>query len=232
MPGNARAWDLWSGTCCHPPEFEIDTINKGKIHAKEIQCRDMLPAFDKQAIVLETYSYKYLGYIYEITGVDNNTILVTHDHPIMTLHEPSNRYDWKMAKFVNHDDYMVREFEMLVRVKQITKHRYCNTVIGFKTDLGWYSIPYKVHNCCHPPNPCIGMAGPIITYSSDTYCNNLGQARHFDITLGFCGHTGMIVTSSPDTYCNNRGIARQGDAVAGCNIGSIVTASGDTFTNG
>ena len=86
--------------------------------------------------------------------------------------------------------------------------------------------------CCHPPRPCVGMCGPIITWSMDTYTNNLGQARHFDMTMGFCGHTGFIVTSSHDTYCNNRGVSRCGDCVSGCNIGVISLCSGDTFTNG
>ncbi len=85
--------------------------------------------------------------------------------------------------------------------------------------------------CCHPPIPCIGMAGVIITCSSDSITNNRGQARCTDVTIGFCGHTGVVVGCSGDGRANNLGMARCGDGVTGCNIGSIVTCSGDTITN-
>lgn len=86
--------------------------------------------------------------------------------------------------------------------------------------------------CCHVDPPCIPMAGPIITCSSDTLVNNIGQGRCTDTTIGFCGHPGVVVSCSSDGIDNNLGIARCGDAVSGCNIGSIVSCSGDTFTNG
>jgi len=85
--------------------------------------------------------------------------------------------------------------------------------------------------CCHPPIPCVGMAGPIITFSTDTQVNSRGQARMFDITIGFCGHSGVIVSSSLNTQVNSRGVARCFDVVVGCNIGVIVTCSSDTHTN-
>jgi len=75
------------------------------------------------------------------------------------------------------------------------------------------------------------MAGPIITASADRSVNSLGQARLSDITIGFCGHPGVIVTASGDTFCNSRGVARCTDVVAGCNIGVIITCSGDHTTN-
>jgi len=37
--------------------------------------------------------------------------------------------------------------------------------------------------CCHPPIPCIGMAGPIITGSPNTKSGNLPQARLVDMTI-------------------------------------------------
>lgn len=85
--------------------------------------------------------------------------------------------------------------------------------------------------CCHKDPPCIGMAGPIITYSTDTKVNGLGQARHLDMVIGFCGHPGIIISSSVDSKCNGRGIARQFDAVTGCSIGIIITCSSNTKTN-
>ena len=84
---------------------------------------------------------------------------------------------------------------------------------------------------CHPPIPCIGTSGIIITSSPNTFCNNRGQARLGDIVLGFCGHIGVIVSSSPNSNCNNLGMARLGDSVAGCLSGTIITGSPDTQVN-
>lgn len=79
--------------------------------------------------------------------------------------------------------------------------------------------------CCHPPIPCIGMAGPIITSSTDDQSGNLGTARLTDMTIGYCGHPGIIVTSAPGCRANSLGKARIGDSVVGCNIGTIVTGN-------
>ncbi len=84
--------------------------------------------------------------------------------------------------------------------------------------------------CCHKKPKCVGMAGPIITWSHNVNVNNRGQARLTDITIGGCGHTGVVISSAVFTNCNNLGVARIGDAVAGCNIGKIVTGSPDTYT--
>lgn len=85
--------------------------------------------------------------------------------------------------------------------------------------------------CCHVDPTCIGMAGPIITFSSDVIVNGRGAARLVDVVIGACGHPGNIVTASPNVNCNGRGVARCGDMVTGCTIGSIVTCSGDTNAN-
>lgn len=85
--------------------------------------------------------------------------------------------------------------------------------------------------CCHPPIPCIGMAGPIVTFSTDTNINGRGQARLLDMVIGFCGHPGIIVSASGDTRCNGRGVARLLDVVTGCTVGMIVTASADVNSN-
>jgi len=77
--------------------------------------------------------------------------------------------------------------------------------------------------CCHPPIPCIGMTGFIITGSPNSISGSSPQARLLDITIGACGHTGVIVTASPNTLTNSLGKARVGDAVTGCNIGTIIT---------
>lgn len=86
--------------------------------------------------------------------------------------------------------------------------------------------------CCHPPIPCIGMSGPIITNSPNRDVNNLGQARLTDLTMGWCGHIGVIVGGSSVADTNNLQDARVSDPVAGCNIGVIVTGSGNHNTEG
>ncbi len=79
--------------------------------------------------------------------------------------------------------------------------------------------------CCHPPIPCIGMSGPIVTASTDGISSSLGQARLTDMTIGYCGHPGIIVTSSVASKANSLGKARVGDTVTGCNIGTLITGN-------
>ena len=85
--------------------------------------------------------------------------------------------------------------------------------------------------CCHPPIPCIGMSGNIITGSANVLTNSKGTARLSDIVLGFCGHTGILVTGSPNTYTNSRNNVRIGDVFVGCFTGVIITGSDNVITN-
>ena len=77
--------------------------------------------------------------------------------------------------------------------------------------------------CCHSSPTCIGMAGPIITGSSNAVAGNFGIARFTDMTIGYCGHGGIIVSGAPNVKTNNLSKSRIGDAVVGCNIGAVVT---------
>jgi len=77
--------------------------------------------------------------------------------------------------------------------------------------------------CCHPPFPCIPMAGPIITGSPNNTSGNFAQGRLTDMTIGYCGHPGTIVTGAPSCKTNALGKARIGEIVVGCNIGTVVT---------
>ena len=79
--------------------------------------------------------------------------------------------------------------------------------------------------CCHPPIPCIGMAGPIVTASPNHDSTALPVGRLTDMVIGFCGHPGNIVTSSTKNITNSLGKARIGDAVTGCTIGNLVTGA-------
>jgi uncharacterized Zn-binding protein involved in type VI secretion len=79
--------------------------------------------------------------------------------------------------------------------------------------------------CCHPPIPCIPMAGPIITGSPNDKSGGLSTARLTDTVIGYCGHPGIIVSASANCKANSLGKARIGDTVTGCTIGNIVTGS-------
>ena len=79
--------------------------------------------------------------------------------------------------------------------------------------------------CCHPPIPCVGMAGPIITGSPDAKTGGLPQARLTDMTIGYCGHPGVIVSGSALQKTNGLPTARLSDSVTGCNIGVVATGN-------
>lgn len=79
--------------------------------------------------------------------------------------------------------------------------------------------------CCHPPVPCIPMAGQIITVSPNCVVNSLGQGRLTDIVIGGCGHPGVIVSGSPNVNANSLSKAFITSSVVGCLIGTIVTGS-------
>lgn len=81
---------------------------------------------------------------------------------------------------------------------------------------------------CHDVPITVG--GTIIVGSSDTFTNNLPQARLGDTVLADCGHTGTIISASSTVFCNNLGVARLGDTTTGCYNATIITASPDTFT--
>jgi len=86
--------------------------------------------------------------------------------------------------------------------------------------------------CCHPPIPCIGSAGVIVTGASKTTTEYLPDARIGDVGIGFCGHPTVIVSGSGTVTIEGSSNARVGDAVAGCIVGVIVTgASKTTNTN-
>lgn len=79
--------------------------------------------------------------------------------------------------------------------------------------------------CCHPPIPCIGMVGPIITGAITAKSGGQPQARLTDMTIGGCGHPGIIVSGSAVEKTEGRPSARLGDSVTGCNIGVIATGN-------
>jgi len=85
--------------------------------------------------------------------------------------------------------------------------------------------------CCHPPIPCIGMAGVIVTGCPSMTICNMPDARIGDIVLGYCGHPGILVTGSPNTNSCNSPRVRISDVFAGCFTGVIVTGCPTHNTN-
>ena len=80
--------------------------------------------------------------------------------------------------------------------------------------------------CCHPPIPCIGMSGMLITGAATVGVENQPDSRIGDIMLGFCGHIGVMVTGSPTITVENSPTVRVGDMFAGCFTGVVVTGAG------
>ena len=84
--------------------------------------------------------------------------------------------------------------------------------------------------CCHPPIPCIGMTGPIISGSSNTTSELSSIARVSDITVGICGHAGVIISGSNVNFTNSLGKAFVGSSVTGCNIGVVISGANTHLT--
>jgi len=85
--------------------------------------------------------------------------------------------------------------------------------------------------CCHPPIPCIGMVGVLITGADKTNVENQPISRIGDIMIGSCGHIGIINTGSLTINVENSPTARVGDSFVGCFSGVIITGS-DTINAG
>lgn len=83
--------------------------------------------------------------------------------------------------------------------------------------------------CCHPPIPCIGMSGIIITGASTVFAEDSNVSRITDIVLGFCGHTGILVSGSPNVFAEALNTVRIGSAFVGCFTGTIVTGATTVF---
>jgi uncharacterized Zn-binding protein involved in type VI secretion len=85
--------------------------------------------------------------------------------------------------------------------------------------------------CCHPPIPCLGTVGFIITGASSVLVNGSPAARVGDIAICACGHPTFIVGGAANVTAEGIGVARIGDPVSACPVGTIITGSGNV-TNG
>lgn len=86
--------------------------------------------------------------------------------------------------------------------------------------------------CCHPPIPCIGMAGMLVVGSGDVITENSPTSRIGDVVLGFCGHCGIMVSGSPTVQVDNIPVVRVGDAFVGCFTGVLVTGAATVTADG
>lgn len=84
--------------------------------------------------------------------------------------------------------------------------------------------------CCHPPIPCIGMTGTIVTGAPNHTADGLDVALLGSLVIGGCGHPGTIITSSSKTTSGGIGNAYLGSSVTGCLIGTIITGSPNVDT--
>lgn len=86
--------------------------------------------------------------------------------------------------------------------------------------------------CCHPPIPCIGMSGMLVTGSGDVSAENSNVSRISDVMLGFCGHVGVMVAGSPTVQANNLPVVRVGDPFVGCFTGVVVSGAATVTVDG
>ena len=105
---------------------------------------------------------------------------------------------------------------------------YEGTVLGFRTDAGYYDLPFRVHNC---PHVCVGFH---TTGSPDVETEGLGTARVGDYGSHTCPHCGvnMNVAGSPTVGANDIPVVRVGDPVTEfCGCGVCVTGSQTVVTD-
>lgn len=87
----------------------------------------------------------------------------------------------------------------------------------------------STYGTCHCHDEPIQVSGTIISASPDTNANGRGVARLGDTVKASCGHTAIIISAKTTQFANGRGVARLGDKFTGCYIGTITSASPDTF---
>ena len=82
--------------------------------------------------------------------------------------------------------------------------------------------------CCHPPIPCVGMSGVIVSGASNVTIENSSASRIGDVGVGYCGHATVLVSGSGVATTVNSANSRIGDAVAGCIVGAMATGASKT----
>lgn len=83
--------------------------------------------------------------------------------------------------------------------------------------------------CCHPPIPCIGMVGMLITGAQTQTTEGSSTSRVGDIVLGNCGHIGVMVSGNPIYISEGSPVVSIGDAFSGCFTGTLVTGANTHF---
>lgn len=83
--------------------------------------------------------------------------------------------------------------------------------------------------CCHPPIPCIGMTGILITGAQTHITEGLKTSRIGDIVLGNCGHVGIMVTGNSIYISEESPVVSIGDTFTGCFTGTLITGANTHF---
>jgi len=87
--------------------------------------------------------------------------------------------------------------------------------------------------CCHPPIPCIGTGGRIISKATPTH-ESTGQkaGRITSLCLGDCGHFTKIVTGAATHTTGGPKVGRITSKVASsCITGKVITGAPKHDTN-
>lgn len=82
--------------------------------------------------------------------------------------------------------------------------------------------------CCHPPIPCIGMVGIVISGAGKSNVQGSMTSRIGDVVRGACGHLSIITGGSSLTNVEFSSDARIGDPVSGCIAGIIISGASTT----
>lgn len=83
--------------------------------------------------------------------------------------------------------------------------------------------------CCHPPIPCIGMSGILITAAQTHISEGSNVSRIGDIVLGSCGHTGVMVSGNSSYISEGSPVTSIGDSFSGCFTGTLTTGANTHF---
>lgn len=85
--------------------------------------------------------------------------------------------------------------------------------------------------CCHPPIPCVGTVGILVTGEASVLTNGAPTVRISDMAICGCGHPTFVVGGSSSVFAGGSPVARLGDPVAGCPNGTIISASSNVLNN-
>ena len=79
--------------------------------------------------------------------------------------------------------------------------------------------------CCHPPAPCVGSVGVLVTGAPSVVDDHFYSSRITDVIVHACGHVSVMVTGNPANVDACFYSSRVTDLYVGCVLGVILTGS-------